>query len=84
MRSFNWYWYAITGRNKVLEEKYVTLFIDMQKLIYAKANNKYMEDYDKNKESSYLQYWNVENVEKAMLKKLPVNKFWVDQRYFSI
>ena len=24
---------------------------------YAKANNKYMKDYDKNKESSYLQYW---------------------------
>ena len=26
---------------------------------YAKANNKYMKDYDKNKESSYLQYWDV-------------------------
>ena len=24
---------------------------------YAKANNKYMKDYDKNKESSYLKYW---------------------------
>ena len=23
---------------------------------YAKANNKYMKDYDKNKESSYLKY----------------------------
>ena len=23
---------------------------------YAKANSKYMKDYDKNKESSYLQY----------------------------
>ena len=26
---------------------------------YAKASNKYMKDYDKNKELSYLQYWNV-------------------------
>ena len=26
---------------------------------YAKANNKYMKEYDKNKESSYLKYWNV-------------------------
>ena len=26
---------------------------------YAKYNSKYMKDYDKNKESSYLQYWDV-------------------------
>ena len=26
---------------------------------YAKANNKYVKDYDKNKESSYLKYWDV-------------------------
>ena len=26
---------------------------------YAKANNKYIKDYDKHKESSYLQYWDV-------------------------
>ena len=26
---------------------------------YAKVNNKYMKDYAKNKESSYLQYWGV-------------------------
>ena len=26
---------------------------------YGKANNKCMKDYDKNKESSYLKYWDV-------------------------
>ena len=29
---------------------------------YVKANNKYMKDYDKNKESSYLQHWDVNNL----------------------
>ena len=28
---------------------------------YAKDNNKYLKDYDKKKESSYLKYWNVNN-----------------------
>ena len=28
----------------------------------VKVNNKYMKDYDKNKESSYLKYWDVNNV----------------------
>ena len=29
---------------------------------YAKTNNKYIKDYDKHKESSYLQYWQVNNL----------------------
>ena len=35
-----------------------------------------MIDYDKNKESSYLKYWDVINLYGlAMSQKLPVNKF---------
>ena len=29
---------------------------------YAKANNKYIKDYDKDKESSCLQYWDLNNL----------------------
>ena len=29
---------------------------------YLKANKKYMKDYDKNKESSYIQRWNINNL----------------------
>ena len=38
-----------------------------------------MKDYDKNKETSYLQYWYVNNLHGwAMSQKLPVNNFeWI-------
>ena len=43
---------------------------------YSKANNKYMKDYDKNEESPYLQYWDVNNIFGwVMSQKLPVNNF---------
>ena len=47
---------------------------------HAKANNKYMKDYDKNKEPSFLIYTDYNNLYgKAMSEKLPVDGFeWVD------
>ena len=47
---------------------------------YAKANNKYMKDYNKDKESSYIQYLDTNNLYgMAMTEKLPVKGFkWMD------
>ena len=47
---------------------------------YAHANNKYMNDYDKKKKSSYIQYLDANNLYgKAMTEKLPVRGFkWVN------
>ena len=46
---------------------------------HAKANNKYMKNYDKNKESSYIQYLDANNLYGwAMCQKLPVIGFlWI-------
>ena len=46
---------------------------------YAKANNIYMKNYDKNNESSYLKCWDVNDLcGWAMPQKLPVNNFeWI-------
>ena len=46
---------------------------------YAKANNKYMKDYDTNKELSYNKYWDVNKLYGwAMPQNFSVNKFeWI-------
>ena len=47
---------------------------------YAKANNKYMEDYDETKPSSFIQYFDVNSLYSwAMTQKLPTHGFkWID------
>ena len=47
---------------------------------YSKANNKYMKDFDKNKKSTYIQYFNANNLYGwAMSQPLPANGFkWIN------
>ena len=54
---------------------------------YAKANDKYMKDFDTNKELSYHKYWDINNLYcRAMSQKLPVDGFeWVeDSSHFNV
>ena len=51
---------------------------------YAKANNRYIKNYDKKIESSYLTYLDANNLyEWAMSQKLPVNGFMWYNEYLS-
>ena len=51
---------------------------------YAQANNKYIKDYDKNKDSSYLKCWDANNSYGwAMSQKLSVNDFKCVQDVFE-
>ena len=60
----------------LMVEKYIRGGICHSIYQYIKAINKYMKDYDKNKKSSYLQYWDVKHLHGwAMSPKLPVNNF---------
>ena len=50
---------------------------------HAKVNNRYTKDYDKNKESTYLKYLDVNNLYGwTMLQKLLVTKFdWIEDTF---
>ena len=52
---------------------------------YAKANKKYLKNYNKNIESSFIEYLHANNLYRwAMSQKLPVNGFkWVKQEELS-
>ena len=73
IRSFNWYQYVVNGRKDIRGETSYSIYR------YAKANNKYIKDYAKFKESSYLQYCDVNNLYGwAMSQTLPVKSFeWI-------
>ena len=51
---------------------------------YAKANDKYIKDYDKNKELSFLKYWDIDKLHGwGMSQELRVNDFeWADDEGF--
>ena len=52
---------------------------------YAKANNKYIKNYDKNKESSSIEYYDANNFYGwAMSQKLPVDGFKWKKKYIKI
>ena len=50
---------------------------------YAKSNYKYTKNCNENKESSYLKYWDVNNLYVwAMLQKFPVDIFeWIEDAF---
>ena len=57
-----------------MEEEY--LCHSIYRYAKANANGKYTKDYDKDKELSYFNYWDVNNLYGwAMLQNLPVNNF---------
>ena len=65
-------------------EKGITGEMCQSKHRYAKAKNKYMKNYDKKIESSYLTYLDANNLYGwVMSQKLPVNRFMWYNDYLS-
>ena len=69
-------WQAGLKKTKVK----LDLLTDINILLMVEKGNKYMKDYYKNKESSYIRYWHVNNLYGwARSQKLPVNNFeWIE------
>ena len=76
IRSIYGYPYVISVR-----KRYQKRNIPAIHQLYVKANNKYVEYYNKNKEWSDLKYWDVSNIYGwAMSQKLPSGNFnWVKE-----
>ena len=52
---------------------------------YGKSNDKYIKIYDKNKESSYIQYLGADNLYGwAMCQELPVDSFKWRKKYVKL
>ena len=53
---------------------------------YAKANDEYMKNYNRNKESSYIEYWDVNNLNGwAMSQDLLAKHFeWIKKILFNL
>ena len=66
-------------------EQYITVYYQCIIYVYqyVKSNNKYIKDYDKNKESAYLHYWDVINLyDWAILQTFPLINFeWIKDTF---
>ena len=90
IRSSNWYWYVIND-GKMCNDVSWEVINDRKNVwgeichaIYwfVNASNKYTKNHDKNKVSSCLNYWDINNLYEWMLSwKLPVNDLkWVEEK----
>ena len=70
---------------KILKFKRVDRDFSLYQREWSKATNKYMKNYDKNNESSYIEYLDANNLYTwTMAQKLPVKGFkWVKQKQLS-